>query len=607
MLHVIYLVQLDDASSNCSWPNVSKSTSLIRRILSHSPVHRNSAVLLTFPLPVLALDHASMTRANIDIPLPWAPASSEVVTSDPAEKISTEGPPSETAPNILESKPYETAKTVGATLEIQKSDSTSSSFSYQSVTSTLAHEQTPFIEFKLQVLELCHLLWPSAPRSPLPEQSRGTSHRRFSGLLKPRKLGRLKSFPVTHNETTKHATKDFVVERMTGGTFNRIIGITVIDPNTDRSEHLILRVPRIAWMSRPDREVAVLRYVREHSSVPVPSIKAFDLKHDNPLKVPYVIQSRITGTNLHTAIQNDLSHEQWCVIAREVGRIMLRFQEMRNPVPGLIEEVTKEDGVQAFTVKPFDIKPPLEKDWTLKQASPLFETDNSTALECYEKSTLDFFLAQFGRWRAEELRIDPTEILHPHFMERLAATASQMNRLGCLGDNMNCLSHLDLAAHNIMVEVRSDKSINVTGVLDFDSACFAPRFVSCYPPWWLWQDETQPGDALEDESQSNDTPPDPELVEIKCIFDETVGDDFLRYAYQPQFRLARKLFKIACHGNRSNETWKKIEEFLDEWDAFYKAEVEDYNSRDEKDSLSSADGDYHDTQEQREPQNGDSS
>ena len=155
---------------------------------------------------------------------------------------------------------------------------------------------------------------------------------------------------------------------------------------------------------------------------------------------------------------------------------MLRFHEMRNPVPGLIEEVTKEDGVQTFTVKPFDTKPPLEKDWTLKQASPSFEAENSTALEFNEKSILNFFLAQPRRWRAEELRIDPTEILHPHFMERLA--------------NVNCSSHLDLEAHNIMVEGHLDKGIAVTGILNFDSACFAPTFVSCYPPWWLWQDET---------------------------------------------------------------------------------------------------------------------
>ena len=551
---------------------------------------------------IFGFEHVRMAMADADTSLPRV-LDSDILVFKPAE-TSTEPDLQHTVPNILESKPREPVQVVEAATENQKNSSKSSSFSYPSETSTLAHEQTPFVEFKQQVLGLCHLLWPSTPKESLSEQSGRVTRRRFSGLLKSRKLGRPKSSLTTPNETSQHTTKDFIIERMTGGTFNRIIGIKVIDPNNDRPEQLILRVPRIAWMSRPDREVAVLRYVRQHSSVPVPNIKAFDLKSENPLKDPYVVQSRLAGTSLHAAIQNDLSHQQWCSIARQVGQIMLRFQEMRNPVPGLIEEVTKEAGIQAFTVKPFDIKPPLEKDWTLKQASPLFDADNCTTLECYEKSTLDFFLAQFGRWRAEELRIDPTEILHPHFMERLAVAASQMNRLGCFGDNTNCLSHLDLAAHNIMVEVRSDDSITVTGVLDFDSACFAPTFVSCYPPWWLWQDETQPGDALEDETQSNEPPPDPELLEIKRIFEETVGESFLRYAYHPRFRLARRLFKIACHGNRSNDTWKEIEDFLEEWDAFYKAEVEDYDSGDEENSLSPEADDYHDTKEQKESQEG---
>ena len=541
-----------------------------------------------------------MATAHIDTSLPEALGDPDVVMSDPVETVREQKDPQDTISTLHERKASDTVRTAAAASGSQEISSKSSSFLYQSETSTLAHEQTPFIDFKLQVVELCHLLWPPAPRRPLLKQSPRSSGHRFSGLLKSRKLGRLKSSSlVAPDETYKHPTEKFIVERMAGGTFNRVIGITVIDPNSDRPEQLILRVPRIAWMSRPDREVATLRYVRQHSSVPVADVKAFDFDCDNPLKDPYVIQSRIHGTDLRTAIENDLSHEQWCEVARQVGQIMLQFQEMSNPVPGLIEEIRREDGVQAFTVKPFDIKPPFEKDWMLKRASPLFDADNSRALEYYEKSTLDFFLAQFGRWRAEELRINPTEILHPHFMERLAATASQMNKLGCLGDNKNCLSHLDLAAQNIMVDIRPDKSITVTGVLDFDSAVFAPKFVSCYPPWWLWQDETQPGDALEDESQSNETPPDPELVEIKRIFEQTVGDDFLHYAYQPQFRLARKLFKIACHGNCSNETWKKIEEFVDEWDTFYNAKMEDYELQDGVKSLSSEAEDYHDSQEQR--------
>ena len=85
---------------------------------------------------------------------------------------------------------------------------------------------------------------------------------------------------------------------MTGGSFNRIIGIKVIVTNTDCPEQLILRVriPRIAWMSRPDRGIAVLRSVRQHSSVSVPNIiKAFDLKSANVLMDPYVVQAGLLG------------------------------------------------------------------------------------------------------------------------------------------------------------------------------------------------------------------------------------------------------------------------------------------------------------------------
>ena len=95
---------------------------------------------------------------------------------------------------------------------------------------------------------------------------------------------------------------------MTGGTFNWVIGRTVINPSVDYPDQLILRVPRIAWMSRPDHEVATLRYGRRQSSVPVADIKASDFTCDSPLQDQYVIQGRIAGTDLRTAIWNDLNH-----------------------------------------------------------------------------------------------------------------------------------------------------------------------------------------------------------------------------------------------------------------------------------------------------------
>lgn len=58
------------------------------------------------------------------------------------------------------------------------------------------------------------------------------------------------------------------------------------------------------------------------------------------------------------------------------------------------------------------------------------------------------------------------------------------------------------------------------------------------------------------------------------------------------------MFKFACHGKNSNETWKKIEEFLSKWDAFYESEMGTCNMQEERFSGSGSDEDYHDTQEQ---------
>lgn len=129
----------------------------------------------------------------------YAPNDSDFVISDPAEAVHGEQGIRSTSPNL-----DETDRTAVKTSGSQASSSKISNVSYQSETSTLAHEQTPFIDFKLQVLELCHLLWPSTPKITLPEQSTTASGHRFSGFLESRKLLRRKSSsPVTSNETSK--------------------------------------------------------------------------------------------------------------------------------------------------------------------------------------------------------------------------------------------------------------------------------------------------------------------------------------------------------------------------------------------------------------------
>ena len=456
--------------------------------------------------------------------------------------------------------------------------SKSSSFYPESETSTVKFNHIPFAEYKTQVQQLCHQLWcpSSPPKAPAPssKELRSASGSRILGVLRKKKAA-----PALHPKTPP---KQFLIERMRGGSYNRVTGITVLDSEGKQDNRLVLRVPRIAWESTPEREVALLRYVRQHTSIPVPEVIAVDYTSNNLLKDPYVIQKRIPGTSISAAKQErEITTEQWCTVAREIGRTMLELQKVTNPTPGLIESSSNKDGSYSFSVVPFDIKSPHDHTWKEKAATVTAEK-KASVLRLYKDTTFRFLVTQFGRWMADELEKRPDGIYDWDFMYRLAEVAGQMNRLCLLGDDINCLAHLDLAGRNIMVEFHSGEPLKVTGYLDWDSAVFAPRFVACAPPWWLWQDEDDATDYQEDESKAKETPAQPHKQEIKRAFEETVGEDFLTYAYEPQFQLARKLFHIAIHGNNSSSQLQLIESFLDEWTVFYDKEMEEFQANKEE-------------------------
>ena len=450
-----------------------------------------------------------------------------------------------------------------------------------SCTSTVEYGHTAFDQYAGQVKELCHLLWNPSPKVPQNVKSSrierllGVADNRMAGLLLPKR---------SRSATTFVPAKEFLIERLRGGGFNRVIGITIKHTSDEEPTRLILRVPRFD-NARPDREVAILRFVRQHTTIPVPEVRHVDYTCDNPLKQPYVIHNRIPGFDLQSrnnpTCYLNLSQEQKCTFAKDFASILRQLYDVTHPFPGHIECSADSNNHQSFTVRHFDLMTifgheaeldlntklpffqvrPFVKDWEPLESTPL------------EQTTYYFMIAQFGRWKAFELRRDPASIRWSIQFDRLVTMADQMDELGFLGNDMNCLCHLDLlgAPRNIMADINSDSSLNITGILDWDSAVFAPRFVGCAPPMWLWAwDEEE-----EDERHANDIPSNSGDQEIKKIFEETVGDDFLLYAYKPEFRLARELFRFAKDGVKSNEEIDEAEELLKEWAVIYEARTAD--------------------------------
>lgn len=462
----------------------------------------------------------------------------------------------------------------GKSMSRQSKNSNSSNVSF---TSTIEYSQTPFDQYTHQVKELCHLLWNSSPKvfqdikPSRIERLFGGANNRVAGILLPKR---------SRSARASAPTKEFLIDRLRGGGFNRVVGITIKHSTDQEVTQLILRVPRFED-TRPDREVAVLRFVHQYSKIPVPEVKYADFTNNNPLKQSYVIQNRIPGYDLQTRTNPtfylSLNHEQKCTFAKEFALILLELHDIMHPFPGLIEASADSDNDQDFTVRPFDLRSssgyepeldlntklpffqvrPFVKDWEPPETPPL------------EQSTYYFMIAQFGRWKALDLRCDPASIRWSKCYDRLVTMAAQMDDLGFLGNDENCVCHLDLlgAPRNIMADIKSDGLLSITGILDWDSAVFAPRFVGCAPPMWLWAwDEEE-----EDEKHANDTPSHPGDQEIKKIFEETVGDWFLLYAYKPEYRLARELFRFAKAGIRSSTENEEVEELLKEWARIYES------------------------------------
>ncbi|KAM0805813.1 kinase-like domain-containing protein [Usnea florida] len=301
-------------------------------------------------------------------------------------------------------------------------------------TSTLKYDQEPFDQYQIRVKSLCHVLWPAEPRTATLERG-----------------------------------------RLAGGTYNRVVGISVKDTGVSVPQHLILRAPRpnMAAYGHIGREVAILRYVRQHTTLPVADVLNFDVTVNNPLQSGYVIQSRLPGVSLRT-VWDKLTHDQRCTAAQEILFWDYQFQ----------------------------------------------------------------------------------------FVE----VAKRMDSLGILGDGQSCLCHFDLEARNIMVQILPNGSLTISGIVDWDSAVFAPTFASCVPPCWLWTDR-----VLHDENGNDkfSPPSTQEQEEIKEAFEEIVGFDWEWFAYREEYRLARELFHFAQHGLPDGMAASRAQKFLKEWAVLY--------------------------------------
>lgn len=172
--------------------------------------------------------------------------------------------------------------------------------------------------------------------------------------------------------------------------------------------------------------------------------------------------------------------------------------------------------------------------------------------------------------RARSLQLDPYDF---PLYGRLSLVARRMAKLGWFDNRSVTLYHLDLEPRNIMVQVgNDDDSIEITGILDWDSALFLPQFMGCCPPGWLWmprEDNEDDDDPDKCEDMAPETPSDPCLRERKAILEGIVGKRYRALSYPIPRRLMRKLCLYAISGLHSSWVVQAADDFATECFAIF--------------------------------------
>lgn len=118
--------------------------------------------------------------------------------------------------------------------------------------------------------------------------------------------------------------------------------------------------------------------------------------------------------------------------------------------------------------------------------------------------------------------------------DQIKSILYSLERRGFLDDAFH-LSHSDLASRNIMAEIVDDATIEITGVVDWDFACFAQKFCAFSPPLDMW-------------SGAEDVAVKECPKELIAIFKETASVGYVRYALSEEAKFGRKLWSTLLQG-----------------------------------------------------------
>ena len=377
------------------------------------------------------------------------------------------------------------------------------------------------------------------------------------------------------------STKDITIERMKGGSFNRIVGITLYKPEQElpwydmaklrpimaacvrgkkahgtTPKQYILRIPRHD-VHDLHYQAVLLAYLEHKIPYATPKCLSYSSGADNALGRAYMLQKRLPGKPL-SQIWAKLTPEQRQSAARCIAEAVRDLPKVKSTCAGVVSLRSTVSDMENDSVKLEPVTMPRRTASVV--ADDLFKTTLASP-----QSTRDFLLSLIARQQtsAEEAGIPAFDKI----WSGLTAMINTVHSQGLLPDgDPFVLYHPDFQRQNLLFTTQNPSRVLLSGIIDWDGALFAPKFMSTRSPFFLWTDECADKEA---EGDALIEPSDPELRAYKRTFEDVVGQDFCKDAYCPQYIFLRRIWRFLVNGIRNEIDLFLAEEVLDEWEEKY--------------------------------------
>ena len=361
------------------------------------------------------------------------------------------------------------------------------------------------------------------------------------------------------------------ITRLPGGQYNRVVGLTFPAPLPSA----LLRITRNADDPPPLAPTIALLQHLSHTPIPVPRIIAYDTTTNNPLNLPYLLQTILPGQRLDE-VYDSLSTPVRCVVAEQMAALIGAIERITFATPGLVVPATStsipDRGVVDANAPPI----PLAVNRFPEPRNPYMEPSalpprKQPVREVTPLSVKQLLLQRLQENMESDKHAEGRGWLLPNWeVLRQLIEALEVDETVPTGTDGFVLHHWDLEARNILVDPETGRFV---GVLDWDQAQALPRVLGRRAPVWLWDEGEGWEEAVRDE-WDGDSDEVEELVPKneanRTVYErfmegvKSLGGDY-RADAEGEGRWVRRVWRCVNEGLWSSAELDRVERLLDDW------------------------------------------